>query len=156
MCPRIFLFLAVSFFGCSAANPNLIREDSYRVSIKSNGVEQKDFNQQLVHRLSVKSSELKLMSANGQENLLLPFSFESSLDLSGNLSGLKIKSTKTYPGVNSLGLQPGDLITAFGLVKPNGRSDFWKLFVDLNKDKQASITLQRAGRPHKILYYVEN
>ncbi|MCB0324678.1 MAG: hypothetical protein KDD69_13945, partial [Bdellovibrionales bacterium] len=53
-----------------------------------------------------------------------------------------------------IGLQENDVLTAVGIRLVKRNQDLQALFADLQRDKQATLTLERNGQPHKILYYL--
>ncbi len=129
------------------------RTGQFEVSVTSGGEKVSNFHTPLVHRVTVSTRELDAFLAPDRKTILLPFKARKVRDLKGEVKGIRvvqIDSVKT----NSLGLRDNDLLTAVGRVHLKQPQDMSLLFSDLQREKQATLTLEREGKPHKILYYL--
>jgi len=138
----------------SAPEPKytLEHERDYKVTVYQDGREVKDFNNPLVVRVNVSPALLASLAHAPTE---LPFNAVRENDNHGKAKGLRIHSGKAGPaGAMSLGLKERDLVTAVGQKRIEKLEDFRLLASELNATKMASVTLERDGKPHKILYYI--
>ncbi|MFN8392420.1 MAG: PDZ domain-containing protein [Bdellovibrionota bacterium] len=150
-----FLLSFMAFVGCSSnpPEPNYeVRADhQFKVSVYSDGREVKDFNAPLVHRVDLTAAQLAQI---GGTPMKLPFQASSEKDGLGKVSGVRVLRPKAGDNPSMLGLQEKDLVTAVGTVRVKSVDDFRTLFDQLRGSKSASITVERQGKPHKILYYL--
>lgn len=151
------LLLGVCFLcSCSASSSpepkyKLEREHDYKVSVYQDGKEVKNFQTPLVQRVNISNAMLSsLAKAPGD----LPFNGVKEKDNRGKITGLRIHSGKSAQAAMALGLKEKDLVTAVGQKRIQQMEDFRLLAKELNATKTASLTLERDGKPHKILYYI--
>ncbi len=151
------LFLGSSTIGCSTADSNqmeVVREGGYRVSATANGKAQ-NISEELVHRIPVIDRELQTIVGSGKEKFLPPFSSTAERDSRGKVTGLRVTAVVGVSSGSQFGLRKGDLITAVGTQFTKTDRDLWELFEQLQQKKQASMTIIREGKHHKIFYFVE-
>ena len=125
------------------------------VSVLSDGKQVKDFSTTLVHHVELSLTEYRNITASWPKQLNLPFEAAMEFDRRGKPMGLRIANIRGNAG-SALGLLNKDIITAIGLSCPTGPRDLWAVFDELRTQRKASITLERAGRPHKIFYYLSS
>ena len=140
---------------CTAAAPQpkyqIEREHDYKVSVYQDGKEVKNFQAPLVQRVDISNAMLNaLAKAPGD----LQFNGVREKDNRGKISGLRIHAGKGAQAVSALGLKEKDLVTAVGQKRVQQMEDFRFLAKELNETKTSSLTLEREGKPHKILYYI--
>lgn len=153
------LLLSSLIAGCAAGSdqepPQTTRRGRFRVSVESNGKPVADFNDKLVHRVELQPREVQRLFPKGRATPNLPFKAKKVFDSRGSVRGLKITGIKGAPAP-SFGLVENDLVTAVGRRQAKSPDAFMQLFQDLEKDKQSSLTLERSGKPHKILFFSGN
>lgn len=151
----ILLLSSVISSGCSnsASTPKweVQRGRSYDVSVYSDGKEVKDFNKELIHRVELPARVVASLSQQGSR---LPIDGRTERDGRGNVTGIRVITSKQGASPAVLGLRDKDLITAIGARRVRQTEDLRTLFTSLAKDKSTTLTLEREGRPHKILYYL--
>ena len=87
------------------------------------------------------------------EKFTAPFDGIAARDGRGKVMGVKVG--KVRPGaLTDLGLRQGDIVTAVNAKHASTVRDLGYLYVSLREEKTASLTFEREGQPHKILYYV--
>ena len=158
------IFLAFAFLSCNASSPSKIviepltdsSGNKFHVSVNTNGRELKNFEEPLVHRIILSQVELELLKATPQNKLQLPFQGAKEFDNNGKISGLRVVQLDPLSKLPTLGLQNDDIVTAVGLKLVSETSDLIELITSLQNTKQGSITILRAGIPHKILYYLSD
>lgn len=162
------LLLAVALLNLSACSflgstdpvlepvPAAKRDGQFKVSVSTDGKPVEDFKQPLVHRIRVRPAELRSISGAQGKAMSLPFNAKRVIDLQGKIKGIRVLNVRPPYGTQVLGLQNNDLITAVGLRHVDHPNDFSLLFNQLRSEKQATMTLERDGKPHKILYYLES
>lgn len=152
---RLTLALGIISFtfvsACASPKPGpVILDSEMQVSVSTNGKPVQNFETALVHRISVPkkfASNLLVSSAKG-----IPLKTAPEKDQNGKITGLRIRSSQDSSVLSTLGLQPNDLITAIGQKHAEKPTDLVDLFQSLVQTKEFSITLERSGMPHKILY----
>lgn len=131
------------------------RSGEFKVSVSTDGEQVSNFRTPLVHRVSVSPRELRAYLSEDRQALVLPFQARRVRDLKGGVKGIRV--VKILSGKRSaLGLIQNDLLTAVGRQHLSGLQDLGTLFTVLRTEKQASLTLEREGKPHKILYYLDS
>ena len=148
------LFVAPLLSSCSSSESpqwEVERDRRYEVSVYSDGKQVKDFNKELGHRVELTPSVVSSMEQQGRR---LPFDGRSEHDARGNIVGIRIASTKQSVSPAFLGLREKDLITAVGLRRVRKSDDVRQLFSELAQSKTSTLTLERDGRAHKIIYYI--
>ncbi len=149
-----------SFSACALLQPKSSSElqhkrtGEFKVSVSTDGEDVSNFKTPLVHRVSVTPQELRRYLSAERNALVLPFQARKVRDLKGGVKGIRV--VKIISGKRTaLGLLENDLLTAVGRKHLSGLQDLGKLFSQLQTEKQASLTLEREGKPHKILYYLD-
>ena len=152
---KLLLILLVCL--CSAcagrAKPEVERlGEGYKVSVRTGGQDVSNFSEQLVHRILLSRSDFDSLVKDWPQGL--PFTSKSEYDMRGNPSGLRITKVGSKQGPH-LGLQQKDLVTAVGTTHTFTTRDMWQLFRELSISREATLTLVRQGKPHKILYNLQ-
>ena len=129
------------------------REGDFKVSVASNGKAVSNFNEQLVHRVTLSPAELKKVFVKPPKDIRLPFTAQKIFDGRGGIKGVKVTNFRANGGSSSFGLEENDIVTAFGRNHAKSPSDFWLLYQELMKESTATVTLERKGQPHKILFF---
>lgn len=154
------LLLVVGLTGCSASNDNQSipeleqRRSGFKVSVETGGKPVADFSTQLVHRVVLTPEQIDTVMASWPDRLYLPFEAQPDRDTWGKICGIKVTRMKSDSNLPNLGLKLGDRVTAVGVSHTKESRDLWKLFDQLRRNSEASLTLEREGKPHKILYYL--
>lgn len=145
------------FVGCSAGSnnePEIVgRTGEYAVTVSSGGKELRDFSAPLVHRVSLKKGTVAEILKFWPKRLDLPFDGTTERDNRGKVMGVRITSVKPKRDLKSLGLRKGDLLTAAEQKLMTTTRDFIQVFDALKQSGLGTVTLERDGKPHKILYY---
>jgi len=128
--------------------PMIIEEQGgFRVSVKSNGREVKDFESDLVHHVLLNSG--KVAEAKTE---LRAVSAQDAVDQFGKRYGFRISGSS-----DTLGLRPRDIVTATGKKSAPTLEDLVTLVGTLPKgtaeagEAPISFTFDREGRPHKTI-----
>jgi len=156
---KIFLiiFLSSSVAGCSSSAKQdtieIQRGHDYRVSVYSDGKEVKDFNSALVDRLILSRQAMEILSS---KQSAIPLSGRPERDNRGQSSGVRITAGENPKGLAMFGFREKDLLTAVGTRRAQSIDDLRYIMPALEKEKMASVTLERNGKPHKILYYLSD
>lgn len=153
LCFVLFFFLLE---GCYLSSGMDIERSSMKVTVKSSGVEVKDFNKELVERRLLSAEQINNILRFYPHRLVLPFEMIKELDSRGGIRGLKISKVLIPSEALSLGLYMNDILTAFGKKLAYSPNDFSAFLVELSSFGQSSITLERSGKPHKIIYNCED
>ena len=95
----------------------------------------------------------KLVSEIGSGKSL-PADGVSELDREGRVTGVRIVASKRGGNPALIGLREKDLVTAVGMKPMRRIEDLRALALDLECEKASSLTLERNGKPHKILYFI--
>lgn len=125
----------------------------FKVSVTSGGREVKDFNEKLVQRVAIGPDQVEEVLKMWPEKVLVPFDGVAARDGRGKVMGVRVGKMRSGSPTN-LGLRPGDIVTAVNAKHASTVRDLGYLFVALREQKTASLTFEREGKPHKILYYV--
>jgi len=147
----IFLVLACS---CSSSARSSRR---FEVTVSENGKKVSDLSKQLVHRIGFSASELEDIFGTNSSEMEQSLSLRTQLDHLRRVTGLEVsgEGRKLTDEARELGLMNGDLVTAVGLSRVKNTVDFWQMYESLKKQGSATITLQRQGDAHKILYFLK-
>lgn len=129
--------------------------NKYTVSVATSEGPVQNFEQRLVHRKTLPQAFVEPLRVSAGHQLSKYFSAQAELDQLGNAAGLRIVSILDRTARDTLGLQLGDLITAVGTSHVASVKDFARVFEYLHQNRQASITLVRNGKPHKVFYYLQ-
>lgn len=127
-------------------------QGNFRVSVTSGGKPVNDFQERLVHRVTLSKKDLAAIMPVPGRAPQVPFTGRVEKDGQGGIVGLKLTEVRTSDVLPTFGLQDGDLITAVGKKHPNEISDLSQIVLDIRKNSEATLTLQRNGKPHKIFY----
>ena len=152
------LFCTACLSGCSAGGaknePEIVgRSGDYAVTVSSGGKELRDFSAPLVHRVSLKKRTVEEMLKFWPKRLDLPFDGAAERDNRGKVMGVRITSIKPKRDLKSLGLRKGDLLTAAEQKLMTTPRDFVQVLDSLKQSGLGTVTIERDGKPHKILYY---
>lgn len=148
---RILSFLILLFFiACSSSK--LPEPGRFKVTVSTDGKEVKDYNQSLVHRVTLNKKDLRKLFGNSPEKFNCKSSLKTKKDFEGKAIGLKVKPE----GIESLGLEGEDVIVAIGANAVNNKEDFWHLKELIEIKGEAELTIIRNGRPNKILLAIND
>ena len=156
--PHCTLLLVLAFSACGAQSKYEFMPRTpgkYEVSVKSGSSDVKNFEQSLVHRVELKKRDLDVMMSSMPDGINIPFSSSPQRDIRGGVTGLKLHSLGGSQNLPNLGLREGDLLTAVNKDHIRDLKDLSKLVGALKAENAASMTLERGGQPHKILYYLK-
>ncbi len=140
--------------GCGASSADKLeiqRGHDYQVSVYSDGKEVKDFKTALVQRLILSPQAIAALSRNQRP---LPVAGKQERDNRGQTSGVRISAGDNPRGLAMFGFRERDLLTAVGARRAESIDDLRSIVSVLTREKVASVTLERNGKPHKILYYL--
>lgn len=147
----------------STGAPVLERGD-LKVSVRTNGKPVTNFQTPLVHRVEMTAVQSLVYFDPKSGRLQLPFIAQAEHDDRGKTTGIRVvrrsspAGTSSTPGAGNdpakLGLADKDLITAVNHTKVSEPTDIAALFTELRKSRTASMTIERGGVPHKILFYL--
>lgn len=145
----------VLFAACSSKPPVTIERvsDDFEVQVSAAGREVKDFQQPLVHRMTLSQDRVRFLHVDVIQRRALPFNAKVELDRRGVVSGVKIFPPKSLVA-GELGIESLDLITAVNTKPVRALGDMQLLFKTLDEEKSATMTVIRRGQPHKLLYSV--
>lgn len=151
--------LVTCVVGCSLQNGSdvgpVARSGEYRVSVSKEGRALSNFEQELVHRVQVTQREIDAVLSKWPAQLNFPFSGVVVPSGASGVLGLRVVFDVSHTaGGFTWGLASGDLITAVGTVPVVKMNDLIKLVSELRSNRRASLTVQRDGVPHKVLYYL--
>lgn len=153
----ILLIVTLLFtVGCyrQSEQPEPERTHRFEVSVKTGGEAVKDFNTSLVHRIILNKDEFNALLLRTRNKQNVTFVFSPDRDSKGGVKGLKVsRAEQRY--ATMLGFGQGDLITAVGKAQMKNQDPLRVLLNDFQATKKATLTLERNGKPHKILYYLE-
>ena len=140
--------------GANKDSPEIVgRTGEYSVTVSSGGKELQDFSTPLVHRVSLKQRTIDEILKFWPKRLDLPFDGTAERDNRGKVMGLRITTLKPKRDLGALGLKKGDLLTAAEQKLMTTPRDFIHVFDSLKESGLGTITIERDGVPHKILYY---
>ena len=148
------LLLSIFPTACSLSSaPNDIQHTgNFEVTVRSNGREVKNFNQELVHHLTMSRSSLaELQDYSKREAIATP-----RRDSRGAFQGLKVRSQVPRTVLQELGIMPGDVVTAFGTKKVEADMSFEEFLLSFDALDEASLTFERKGEAHKVIYSLES
>lgn len=128
--------------------------ERYQVSVSAGGREIRDFSTPLVHRLSLPSRAVDQMLKAWPDRVDVPFDGSTARDTRGKVMGVKVARLRSTQATELLGLRQGDIVTAVNAKRATTVRDMGVLLNELREKKSATLTLEREGRPHKILYYL--
>lgn len=126
---------------------------SFRVSVESGGKPIENFEENLIHRITLTDKDVDTALASPSGGLNLPFELTRELDSTGAIKGLRVVSIQPGRGSLALGFRRGDVVTAVNKIHLKQPSELRTVFESMRERKLVSITLERAGVPHKILLY---
>ncbi len=151
----MLLFVLVFMNSCVVSKPNwrdnLESTGNYKVSVTTDGEEVGDFSTNLIHHINVRPKQLEITQSKwfNTENIESVTEYTAAKEVIG--FRLVVYRSEV---AEVLGLKQGDLITAVGKVLGEDIADMRALFRDLNTTGKATLTMQRDGKPHKMLYYL--
>lgn len=131
--------------------PIIEREGAFKVTVQSGGRNLNNFEHELVHHVSlnrVKLSELQRFAHS--EKIAIPKS-----DVRGGFMGLSVRPGIPRNILELLGVGPGDIVTALGTKRTDADTSLEKFLLSLGGAPEASLTFERKGEPHKVLFLVE-
>ncbi len=130
-------------------------ESEFKVRVVSGGEVQRDLEQELVHRVELSKEDIRTALRSWPTSLQIPFSGKVQRDAQGELIGVNLSATTQTSMLPRLGLEDNDLLTAVGKKRAESIKDLYFLFEALADKNFASVTVQRNGKPHKILYFLQ-
>lgn len=107
-----------------------------------------------MHRVYVDRLELTQLQSGWPASVKSKLQGETEFDHRGVPMGVRIVASRSEAGREVLGFKVGDLITAAGTRHLRSVEELETVLEELAERRQASATLVRDGRPHKILYYL--
>lgn len=152
LCACVFLAQALS--GCSSHSkkPAIIEGGGeYKVSVTSNGRAVEDFQENLVNRVDVSDTLLAAEVARFRKKQ--PLQGAPEKDNRGKIAGLRIRSIDPASGMWTQALRTGDVVTAVERKKVTRVADLSDVLITLKAKQLATLTFERSGRPHKVLFY---
>ena len=141
----------------ASANGNTVSRGAaphgeFKVSVTSGGKPVPNFQQKLVHRITLSKQDLTALMPVPGRGPQIPFTGKVDRDSNGGIVGLKLTEVRTNTVMPTFGLQDGDMLTAVGSKHVDDLSDLTQIAIDIRKNAQATLTLQRNGLPHKVFY----
>lgn len=154
---RLLLLFCLTFASCgllsSSPEPGEIeRSGHFEVKVKANGKEQRNLQETLIHRRDLDAETLSAVQSFSQRTEIA----EPRKDRQGGLYGLKVKKGLPPPVTQALGLEAGDIVTAFGAKRVEADMSFMEYLLSLGALEESSVTLLRRGVPHKVLYSISH
>lgn len=151
----LFLFGTLVFSAACSSKPTYeLVPGEFEVSVKADGKAVSNHEQKLVHRVELAQKDLDQVMSTWPERLNIPFSSEAEKDVRGDVVGLRLSwSGSALP---TLGLQDGDVLTAVGKRHAQNLRDLSGVIFALENRELASVTIERQGQPHKLLYYLKS
>ena len=154
---QITMLLPAALSACSAGSQpekyEVRRAGDYHVSVYSDGKEVKDFNSALVERLIISRQAIDILNSKQTQ---IPVSGKPERDNRGQSAGVRISTGVNPKGLSMFGFREKDLLTAVGNRRAESIDDLRYISPTLEKGKVATVTLERNGKPHKILYYLSD
>jgi hypothetical protein len=152
--------LSLVFSSCSQKRAPTPKRN-FQVSVKQDGQAVTSFSESLVHRFALSLEDASLIFGPAPEHMNFPYALKPKADLRGGIVGFEVIETfetraRLESGMSSLGLQIGDLVTAVGKMRITHEQDLWHIYDLLKLKKQASLTIERDGMPHKFLYFLKD
>lgn len=149
----------MTLVSCSASSSRHKR-GRFEVTVVEDGKTVSDTSKQLVHRMVISKSNLKSSFGATPEEMQALLNINAQLDAYQRVAGLEVlgrspSSETASKQAGNLGLQYGDMVTAVGKNRVIDPVDFWGVYEALKIEKKATITLQRRGDAHKILYFLK-
>lgn len=144
------LLIALLFLtGCSSSAPHIEQTGNYKVTVVSDGEEVKDFNNALVHRITLSDFQIEIMKEKFNQPEKIKLKNEKSL--AGDIVGVFPISSDVQL-FRQLAFERGDVLTAVNRQRITAES-FAKLFFEsLKQNQETTMTIQRRGIPHKLIY----
>ena len=144
----ICAFASGCSLGSGAEIPEMQRSGGFEVKVKANGHEVKNFEQDLIHRITLSREVLaELQHYSRVEEIAIP-----GKDGRGTFQGLKVRKAVPPNILQNLGLQSGDVVTAFGIRNVQSDMSFMEFLLSLDALDDSSLTFIRKGQAHKVLY----
>ncbi len=128
--------------------------ERFNVQVFSNGKKVDNHNIRLVHRLSIKVETLESVFGEDVKSPKLGFETEKAIDRAGAVYGFKVISDPKLKNLPKFGLTDGDIVTAIGNYRPQVKSDMEHLYTQLKTKTNTTLTFIRAGKHHKIFYFL--
>jgi hypothetical protein len=125
---------------------------AFQVSVSADGKTVGDFSERLVHHVGISETDLASFTRADERAPRLPIETTAEYDREGKCRGVRVRGLAAEGP--ALGLEVDDIITAVGVSHVLKPGDVGVIFEALQRNKRASLTLERAGRPHKIFYYL--
>lgn len=148
----IITFSYLSFVCCAQQKPSFHQTGNYIVTVVSDGEKVSDFNRDLIHRININSKQLDKLKGEINDANKLNLTIDKTL--AGEIVGISVVASD-YALLETLGLEQEDLITAVNKTRANNTSAIQLFIPTLEADSKASITIQRRGQPHKLLYFLQ-
>jgi general secretion pathway protein C len=131
------------------------RPHRFRVSVASGGKVVENPSDELVHRVAITPANMRAIINSSKDQGKVPLNGRAEYDNRGKPMGLRILQLNRESSLSSLGLKEKDLVTAIGPRLVSEPQHILYLFDDLRKSKRSSMTIERSGKPHKILYELQ-
>ncbi len=144
-----FVILIFSVISCSSSveKPEASR---FKVSISVEGKEVEDFNQTLVHRISINKNKLNSLFGDNPEDYNCKDSLKVKKNYLKKPVGLIVRD-----GIDSLGLEAEDVLVSLGSKTLFSKTDFWHLKELIEIEKSAELTILRNSKANKVIYALD-
>ncbi len=125
-------------------------ERKFRVSVTAGGKRIDTPGEELVHRIYLNADSVHAFVKSGKK-LKEPLVAHVEEDDKGRVIGVRVAQFSPLSALGKLGLKEGDVVTAVGKNLVQKPDDVLQVFDELDREKHGSITVERRGKPHKIL-----
>lgn len=124
----------------------------YEVTVSANGKQVKNHGRKLVHYVGIGRGDVDRIATSGQSGKFSAAGLVPEVGPDQKVAGLRVGQPRDQLELSRLGLQPGDLITSFGMQHPSTEGSAIEFYRSIGDSKSASLTLLRQGEPHKVFY----
>lgn len=152
---RVLLATALIFHsGCSASRqekhtPIQIQRSGMTVSVQSGGRPIEEFEQNLIARVDLAAEDVVRIAEQNERPL---YQFGPIRDNQGRIYGIRVAKILTRS--NPLKLTVGDIVTAVGQTKTTVPHEFADIWTAQLHNSMVTTTIERSGKPHKLIYYL--
>lgn len=139
----------VVFVGCSSSQPTIEQTGNYKITVLNDGEAVADFNKELVHRVFLTQPQIEALEQKFNQPDTIKLKNEKSL--AEDIVGVFPISSDVQL-FRTLAFERGDVLTAVNRQRISAES-FAKLFFEsLKQNQETTMTIQRRGMPHKLIY----
>lgn len=151
-CGLLTSALLASCAGAKRPQPEIVSSSGYQVTVRADGKPVKNFEAELVHRISLRMEDVRaLQQAWGSPQLRSVYAV-ADVDKRGDFMGLRVRSIHEVKSLPSLGLVVGDYITAVNHKRDIHDDSLLLLFDSIATLGEGTLTLERDHESHKIIY----